>query len=100
GVMEAEAAVPCTSATLHSRMAKAIVGRTLVRILEYLVRLRQLLELLFRLCGAVVPVRVVLQRQLAIRSLDRVRIRTALHTQYLVIITHSLHRWPVRPVQS
>src|SRR5690606_12269343 len=69
-VREAEAAVPRACTTLHARMSESVVGRALVGIFQNLVRLGQLLELLFGLGRARVAIGVILQCKLAVRALD------------------------------
>src|SRR5688572_20870821 len=82
-------------AALHTGKTITIVCRALVGIPQHFVRLGQLLELLFRFGRTLVLVRMMLQRKLAIRTLDVVRIRRALDAEDLVIITHSF-----RPARS
>ena len=61
---------PAKALRAHARMAIAIVSRALVRIAQHLVSLAGLFELFFGRVVARIPVRMILQRLLAIRALQ------------------------------
>ncbi len=65
--------------------AQLIVGRTLVRIPQYLVSLLNVFELRFRVLF-LTDVRVVLASQFAIGALDLLRVGAARNTESFVII--------------
>jgi hypothetical protein len=70
---------------------EAVVSAASVRILEYLVRLVDLLELLFG-AGVLVHVGVVAPRELAVGLLDLVGTRGSRHSQHLVVVAgHRRH---------
>src|SRR5690606_38741500 len=89
GEIEAAEARARGAGPADARMAVTVVRGTLLRVAQDLVRLRRLLELLLGFLRTGVPVRVVLERQLAVRPLDRVRIGAAIHAQDLVVVPHS-----------
>src|SRR5690606_1545963 len=90
GVREVEAAEAARAGarTLHAGVPVPVVRLTLLRIAEDLVRLRRLLEPLLGLLGPVVPIRVILQRELAVRLLDRFGVRIPRNAQDLVVVSH------------
>src|SRR6185312_10765488 len=69
-----------------ARVSEAVVCGALVGVREDRVRLRALLESLFRLVIAGIAVRVVLQRKLSVRALDLAVTRRALDREDLVVI--------------
>src|SRR5690606_6572141 len=77
-------------ATLHPGVAVTVVRRPLLRVAQDLVRFRRLPELLRRLRRAVVPVWVVLERQLPVRLLDGLLVSVPRYAQDLVIVPHPL----------
>src|SRR5687768_270213 len=77
-----------TRASTQSRFTVAIVHRALVGIAQHVVRLSDGLELLLGFGGAVVAIRVVRHRQLAIRLLDLLVARVARDAEGLVKLSH------------
>src|SRR5205814_10593648 len=71
----------------HSGMTEAVVHASLFSIGKHGVGFAALFELLFRIGVIRIPVRMVLQRQFAIRAFDLLFARSALDTQHLVIIS-------------
>src|SRR5690606_33884012 len=72
-VLETEPVEPAMAGVrtgFHSGMTEPVIGGTLFRIAQYLVRLGGFLELLLRLGIARVSVGVVSERQLPVRLLD------------------------------
>src|SRR5262245_332434 len=82
--------VESARAATQSGLAVTIVRRALLRIAQNIVRLRDLLEPLLGVFRAVVAVRMVGHRKFAIRLLDFVVRRRALHAEYCVIVRHFL----------
>ena len=74
------------SAVLESGMAIAVIGCTLLRVLEAFIGLADRLEPGFGLGIARVAIRVIAHGQLAVRGLDRGIISAALHLEQLVIV--------------
>jgi len=84
-----ESAEPASRAA-DSRMAKLVVALALVLIHQDGVRLAALLELLFRVRIIRIAVRMVLERELAIRALDLHVARRARNAEHLVIVTFGI----------
>ena len=70
----------------HARMAVTVVRGALVRVAQHLVRLARLLESLFRGMIAGITVRMILERQLAIGTLQLLVAGLARDAQNLVVI--------------
>jgi len=70
--------------------AELVVGRALLRVLQHLVRLADLLELGLGV-RLLADVRVVLARELAVRLLDLVGARVASNPEHPVVVLE-LHR--------
>ena len=76
----------------HARMSKPVIERPLLAIRQNRVRLRHLLELLFRVRIIRIPIRMVSQRQLAVSALDLDVSSRARNAQHLVIISFGISR--------
>jgi len=72
-----------------------VVSRALLRVGEYGVRLRGLLELLLRLRSSRVPVRVVLQGKPPVRGLQLRTVGVARDTEHLVVVAPARHESPL-----
>ena len=81
------------SGSAHARMAKLVVTLLLFRIAQNPVGFRRFLELFFRLLVTRIAVRMIFERQFAVRLLDFV-CRSALgNPQHFVIISFFCHRY-------
>ena len=81
-----------SAAPAQPSMTKAVIQRSLLAIGKNRVRLRNLLELIFRIRVIRIPVRMVRHRQLAIRALDlHIGSRTR-NPEHFVIIAFSISR--------
>ena len=87
------------TAALESRMAKAVVGRPLLIVLENLVSLVRFLEARLSLLVARIAVRVELHRQLAIRLLQVVRAGISGDAQCCVVVVLR-HGMPSAPLPA
>src|SRR5690606_17259925 len=72
--------------TIHAGMAKAIIGSTLIRIVENFVGFLGFLEFLFRLGVIRIAIRVILHRQATISFFQRICVGLAAHAEDFVII--------------
>ena len=71
---------------LKGRLAKAVIGRALLRVFQHLIGLVNLLKLRLRLGIPRVAVRVELHRFLAVGALQRAFVRPLGHAQQLIIL--------------
>ena len=83
----AERISAATAAILERGLAEAVVGGALLRVLQDLIGLADLLEMRFLVGAAAMAVGMAFHRDLAIRRLDRRRIGAAIDAQQAVIIT-------------
>ena len=74
------------AAILERRLAEAVVGGALLRVLQAVIGFADRLELRFLFAAAVVAVRMMLLGELAIGGLDRLRAGRSLHAEHIVII--------------
>ena len=74
-------------AAVERRLAEAVVGGALLRVLEDVIGLADRLEMRFLVGAAIVAVGMAFHRQLAISGLDHPLVGGAGHAQQLVIIT-------------
>ena len=84
---------PAPPAFADAGMAETVVEAALLRVGQDRVGLGRLLELLFRLLVAGIAVRVMLERQLAVRALDLLVAGLTVDAQDLVVVT-SAHAGP------
>ena len=77
---------PAAGDALHPLVAKMVVRGAFVRITENAVGFRSLFKMFFGLVVARVPVRMVLEGELTIRSLQPLLIHSPVHSENLVII--------------
>jgi hypothetical protein len=66
----------------------AVICRTLFRVSKYLVSLRHLLEALFGVGRALIPVRVVFEGKLSISLLDLLGACLLRHSEQLIVVRH------------
>ena len=88
-VVHLRATTPTSRGAANARLTIPVIGGALLGIPEHHVRLRDLLELLFRPLVAIVAVGMVLHRQLAIGALHVLRRRVHRDAQRLVEVAHA-----------
>ena len=74
------------AAILERRMAEAVIGRALLRILERVISLDDFLELVLGIAIAGIAVRMELHRKLAIGALERRLVGALRHAEHFVEI--------------
>lgn len=74
----------------HTRVPKLVVALALIRVHQDRVRLTAFLESLLRVRIIRIAVRVILEREFAIRALDLGLARGTRHAEYFVIVTFGI----------